>query len=264
MRFARFIWRNLMRNRRRSLLTALSLVVSIFIFVPLMSLADFPNMIGQAASRSRIICHSKAAIRYGLPSSYRQKILAVPHIVAASSWSDPDLTYRDSSDHIPLTAIDHDAVKRLWPDWGVAPATLAALERTRSGCVVAPSLMSRYRWHQGQVIVLHSDAPAFDLSLTIVGVTGVQAPPFLFFRHDYLESLPLARKTVGVYLIRVDKPESVPEAIAQIDSSFANSEFETSTEAEAAFLANLFANLASVFVAAKIIGIFVILAVTLM
>ncbi len=65
-------------------------------------------------------------------------------------------------------------------------------------------------------------------------------------------------------MIRVDKPESVPEAIAQIDSTFANSEFETSTEAEAAFLANLFANLSSFFVAAKIIGIFVILAVTLM
>src|SRR6266852_4297759 len=104
MRFAYFIWKNLVRNRRRSILTASSLAVSIFLFIPLMSFAQFQQMVSQLTPRNILICHNRASLRYHLPAFYRQKLLAMPHVDAVSGWSSPDVVFRDSSDQILLAA----------------------------------------------------------------------------------------------------------------------------------------------------------------
>jgi cell division protein FtsX len=75
MKYFGLVVRNLARNKRRTILTALSITVSVFIFASLISL---PSLIDQVlrdrASSLRLITHSKATLFYLLPEAYRRQI----------------------------------------------------------------------------------------------------------------------------------------------------------------------------------------------
>jgi putative ABC transport system permease protein len=54
----------------------------------------------------------------------------------------------------------------------------------------------------------------------------------LLFRRDYFDELNGATGKVILFFIKVDRSDAIPEVIRSIDERFANSSFETETEAE--------------------------------
>ena len=78
MNYLSLVLRNLTRNKRRTILTTLSITVSIFIFASLISLPGLLNkVLRDRANSLRLICHSKASLFYMLPESYRRRIEAL-------------------------------------------------------------------------------------------------------------------------------------------------------------------------------------------
>ena len=71
MKFAILVIRNLTRNKRRTILTVLSIAVSLFIFSALVSI---PTLVGEiladSASSLRIAVHNKAGLAYDMPMAY--------------------------------------------------------------------------------------------------------------------------------------------------------------------------------------------------
>ena len=61
-----------------------------------------------------------------------------------------------------------------------------------------------------------------------------------------------------MYWLSVDRSESVPLVIASLDESFANSDAETQSESEAAFLSNFLSSTRSFFALAEIFGVIVV------
>ncbi len=55
MKFARLVWVNLMRNKRRTTLTTLSVVVALFLFSTLRSVITAFDAAAKVASESRLI-----------------------------------------------------------------------------------------------------------------------------------------------------------------------------------------------------------------
>src|SRR5437868_14230216 len=89
MKYASLILKNLLRSKRRTILTVLSIAVSLFIFSALLSLPTVANQIlGDTASSTRVACHNKAGLAYSIPLAYKQRIAKVPHVeaVAAQCW----------------------------------------------------------------------------------------------------------------------------------------------------------------------------------
>src|ERR1700726_3042344 len=89
MKYASLVFKNLLRSKRRTILTVLSIAVSLFIFSALVSIPTVANeILGETASSTRIACHNKAGLAYSIPVAYKQRIQAVPHVetVAAQSW----------------------------------------------------------------------------------------------------------------------------------------------------------------------------------
>jgi hypothetical protein len=83
MKFVRLVLRNLLRNRRRTILTALSIAVSMFVFCALIALPAVVDRITAAqASSLRLVCHSKSGLSYSLPESYITRIATSPHVTA--------------------------------------------------------------------------------------------------------------------------------------------------------------------------------------
>jgi putative ABC transport system permease protein len=240
MKYFSLVLRNLTRNKRRTILTMLSITVSVFIFASLISLPGLLNQIlRDRANSRRLICHSKASLLYMLPESYRRRIEAVPHVEAVAAYSVFLATYQDPSEQLGVLAVDDDHIREIFPDWDVSAETDHQFQSLRTAALVATNLMKLYGWHVGQTIMLHGSQYPVDLQLTIVGVLNEEASgPRIIFRRDYMEELLGRPGTANLFWVKIDSSKSAPEVIAAIDEMFANSENETATETEVALIKN--------------------------
>jgi putative ABC transport system permease protein len=240
MNYLSLVLRNLTRNKRRTILTTLSIAVSIFIFASLISLPGLLNMVLRDRANSlRLICHSKASILYMLPESYRRRIEKIPHVDAVASYSVFMATYRNPSEQLGVLAVDDDHIREIFPDWDISAETEHEFSSLRTAALVATNLMKLYGWKVGQTIMLKGTMYPVDLQLTIVGVLNEEASgPRIIFRRDYMEELLGRPGTANLFWVKVDSTRSAPEVIAAIDEMFANSPNETATETEVALIKN--------------------------
>src|ERR1700675_4519119 len=98
MKYLRLVLRNLGRNRRRTILTIVSISVSIFIFCGVLILPVFFGLIMRASAASlRLVCHAKAGLAYPMPEAYAAKIAAMPHVDGVDAWNGFMGIYHDVS-----------------------------------------------------------------------------------------------------------------------------------------------------------------------
>ncbi|HUY26863.1 MAG TPA: FtsX-like permease family protein [Candidatus Binataceae bacterium] len=266
MKYVALVLKNLLRSKRRTILTIFSIAVSLFIFSALVSLPTVANQIlSDSASSVRIACHNKAGLTYSMPEAYKQRIVATPHVVAVTPESWFGGVYHEVSDQFPNLAVDPETAQAMWPDWGVSKESWKKFESLRTACLVGSGTMKRFKLHVGQQIILRGTVYPFNVTLDIVGVMqGGSAPAnFLIFRRDYLEEAAGRPGFVDNYWVRVDKSENVPQVIAALDEGFANSSAQTRSESEAAFIGSFMDNFRTFFRLAEILGFIVVLTIGL-
>jgi putative ABC transport system permease protein len=265
MKFAALIFKNLLRSKRRTVLTVFSIAVSLFIFSALVSLPTVANeILSDSASSVRISCHNKAGLTYSMPAAYRQRIAATPHVTAVVSESWFGGIYHEVTDQFPNLAVDADQAEAMWPDWGLKPEGWAEFRKLRTACIVGAGTMKRFHLHVGQQIMLRGSIYPFNVTLQIVGVMNGKAPPnFLVFRRDYLEEAAGRPGFVDNYWVRVDNSANVPQVIRALDEGFANSSAETRSESEAAFMGSFLENYRTFFRLAEILGFIVVVTIGL-
>jgi putative ABC transport system permease protein len=265
MNYLSLVLRNLTRNKRRTILTSLSITVSVFIFATLISLPGLINQVLRDRANSlRLITHSKASLLYMLPESYRHRIETVPHVEAVAAYSVFLATYRDPTEQLGVLAVDDDHIHDIFPDWEVSADAEHEFQSMRTAALVATNLMKVYGWKVGQTIMLRGTMYPVDLQLTIVGVLSeAGAGPRIIFRRDYMEELLGRPGTANLFWVKVDSSRSSPEVIAAIDEMFANSPNETATETEVALIKNQIGNLGLLLNGAKFLATIVIFTIGL-
>jgi putative ABC transport system permease protein len=265
MKFLRIVLRNILRNKRRSVLTVLSIAVSVFVFAALMSLPALVDQIMRdRASSLRLITHSKAGFFYTLPSAYRQQIAAVPHVELVSGESIFMGTYRGPRDVVPSVALDPEQVEDMWPEWGIPKAAAEEFRRTRTAALVGATLMKKYGWKVGEHVILRGTMYPVDAELTIAGtMLGTQPAAALLFRRDRLDELMGRPGTVNLFWVKVDNSRSIPGVIAEIDERFSNSAAETITETELGASQTQMGGMRMLLTGAQMLAAMVILAIAL-
>lgn len=257
---------NLTRNKRRTILTVLSITVSVFMFASLISLPGLLSQVLRDSAKSlRLICHSKAGFAYMLPEAYRRPIETVPHVEAVAGYSVFMGTYRDPNEQIGILATDDDHIREIFSDWGINAETEREFKSVRTAGLVGASLMKLYRWKVGDMIMLHGSVYPVDLQLTIVGVLNEKAGDSqIIFRRDYMEELLGRPGTVNLFWVKIDRSQSAPKVIGAIDQMFANSAHETITETEVELIKNEMAgNIALLVNGAKFLAAIVIFTIAL-
>src|SRR5579859_8255342 len=154
-KYALLIFKNLLRSKRRTILTVLSIGVSLFIFSVLVSLPTFANqMLADTASSVRIACRTKMGLDYPLPEAYKVKVATTPHVVAVV----PDVffggIYHEVSDQFPSIAMDPENIDVMFPDWGFTREGVAQFKKIKTACMVALGTVRRFNLHIGQQIQL--------------------------------------------------------------------------------------------------------------
>src|SRR5262249_36087994 len=231
-KYATLILKNLLRSKRRTVLTVLSIAVSLFIFSVLVSLPTFANqMLADTASSVRIACRTKMGIDYPLPEAYKVKVATTPHVVAVV----PDVffggIYHEASDQFPSIAMDPENIDVMFPDWGMSG--VEEFKKTRTACLVAQGTMRRFKLHVGQQIQIRGTVFPFNVTLVIAGtIAKGPSPSFLIFRRDYFEEAAGRPGIVDNFWVRVDDSRVVPQVAAALDQQFANSSSETQSDSE--------------------------------
>jgi len=263
MKFVQLILKNLLRNRRRTILTVLSIGASLFIFSALISLPTVANRIlADTASSVRIATHNRAGLAYELPAAYQRRIEAIPHVLAVSPESWFGGIYHEVNDQFGNEAVDPDTAEEVWPDWALTHEQWQQFRELRTACLVGTSTMKRFDFHVGQQIMLRGSYYHFPVTLTIIGELQGKAPrDFLIFRRDYLQEAAHRSPFIDIFWLRVDKAENVEAVINAIDREFADSSAETHSESEASFNASFIGSLRVFLQMAEILGVVVLVTI---
>ncbi len=266
MKFATLVLKNLFRNKRRTILTVLSIAVSLFIFSALVSLPTVANhVLADSASSVRLACRTKMGLAYPLPEAYKSKIAATPHVVAVTPENFFGGIYHEASDQFPNIAVDPGQIDVMWPDWGFSPGGVEQYKKLRTACLVAEGTMKRFHLNVGQQIQLRGAGYyPVNVSLTIVGtIAKGPAPSFLIFHRDYLEELQGSPGRVDNFWVRADSSAAVPQIIQALNSQFANSSAETQCDSEAVFLGNVIGRFRMFFTLARLLGLIIVVTIGL-
>jgi len=261
------IRRNLGRNRGRTILTTLAVAFSIFLVCAVLTLPSVrDSILARTANSLRITVHHKAGLTYWLPLAYVQKVRALPHVAGVSHWSWFGGIYTEPKDAFPNFAVDPEMVREVWPDYNWDPAELEAFKHALNGALVAPRTMEKFGWKIGDEVTLRSLIFPVNVTLKIVGRIPERLSTSLWFPRQYFEEVVRPGGTfgnVGMLWVRVDRPEHINAVMAAIDDLFRNSEAETASETERAFIANFFSSFDGLIRIVMLVGFLVVAAIVL-
>ncbi|KPK59624.1 MAG: hypothetical protein AMS21_09840 [Gemmatimonas sp. SG8_38_2] len=267
MKYARLIWVNLMRNKRRTILTTLSVAAALFLFVALRSVNTTLEDARQVGSESRMVTRNAISIVFQLPEAYHSWLSSVEGVerVTWGNWFHG--IYRDPRDFFPSFAVDVDGYFDVYPELQVPEDQRQAFRRERTAAMVGTGLMERYGWRLGQTIHLTSMiySPEQEWPFTIRAVytplPGWTDEAF-YFHYDYLYEISQYAQP-GWYVLQLEDPSRAADVAATIDEHYENSRFATRTETERAFQSGMVSMYGNVGMLLNAVGLAVFFAILL-
>jgi putative ABC transport system permease protein len=232
-----FILRNALRNKRRLMLTVLSVALSLFLYTTLQTaLRELTQPATSEASALRLVVRHKVSLANVLPEKYQSRIERIPGVQYCTKFTWFGGIYKDERNFFPQFACEPDKLFKVFTESTIDPQQLNDFIKDRTGAVVGIKTARRFGWKIGDKITLLGTIWPCDPELTLRGIyVGGIDESNLFFHHDYFDELLGNKGLVGTYWIRAESPAVVPGLIKRIDETFANSDAETKTETERAF-----------------------------
>ena len=240
MTLTRFVTKSAFRNKRRSILTVLSIAFSLLLLTLMMTIwRAFYIDTFSAESAQRLVTRHRVSLTQSMPLFYREKIRSMPGVVAVApnNWFGGIYKDHKSENFFARFGTDPDEIFKIFTDFKIPPDQLLAWQRDRAGVVVDDQLAKKFGWKLGDRIVLQGDIYPVDIELTIRGIfSGPEATNSVYFNQKYVEeAVSFANGKAGTFEILADSPGDVPKIAAAVDSMFRDSPEPTKTESEKAF-----------------------------
>lgn len=232
-----FIARNALRNKRRVILTVLSVSLSLFLYTLLQTaLRELTQPVASEASALRLITRHRVSLANVLPAKYQFRIEQVPGVEVCTKFTWFGGVYQDERNFFPQLAVEPEKIFRVFSEAVVDPRQLDDFIREKTACIVGIRTMERFGWKIGDRITLQGTIWDCNPELVIRGVyrEGIDETN-LMFHHDYFDELMGDLGLVGTFWLKVRSAGEMQGVIDTIDGAFRNSEAETKTETERAF-----------------------------
>jgi len=218
MTLARFVRKNAFRNKRRSILTLLSISFSLLLLTVMMTIwRAFYMSEGSAESAQRLIVRHRVSLAQFLPIAYRERIRSIPGVkkVVNETWFGGQ--YKD------------DKPENFFAQFGTDPNEIFE--------VMLDDRIPPDQWKIGDRLNIKGTIFPVDLELTIRGMFSNATPTeTIYFNNIYIdEGYPQIKGAVGFFGVLADSPQSVPQVAKAIDAMFRNSDRPTKSESEKAF-----------------------------
>jgi len=240
MTLTRFVTKNAFRNKRRSTLTVLSIAFSLLLLTLMMTIwRAFYLDQGSPESAERLVVRHRVSLTFSLPGYYREKIRAMPGVLAVVPVSWFGGIYKDQKpeNFFAQFGTDPDEFFKVYRDLEIPADQVAAWQRDRQGVIVNDSLAKKYGWKLGDRIVLQGTIYPVNLELIIRGIFHSNPDnKSVYFNAKYVEeAVAFFKGQAGTFSILADNPGDVSKIAAGVDDTFRNSPQPTKTESEKAF-----------------------------
>jgi putative ABC transport system permease protein len=232
--------KNAFRNKRRSILTALSIAFSLLLLTLMMTLwRGFYLDQGSAESAERLIVRHRVSLTFLLPGFYREKIRAVPGVVAVVPFTWFQGVYKDQKpeNFFARYGTDPDEFFKVYRDIALPEDQIKAWQRDRQGVIVDDTLAKKYGWKLGDRIAIQGDIFPVNLELIVRGIFhSTPDNQSIYFNAKYVEeAVSWFKGQAGVFGILADSPADVSKISSAVDDMFRNSPQPTKTESAKAF-----------------------------
>jgi putative ABC transport system permease protein len=251
MTLGSFIVRNTFRNKRRSLLTLVSISFSLLLLTLMICIwrSFYIDQVAPEASR-RVITRDRVSLAFFLPAFYRDKIRGIQGVTAVAplTWFGGRYIDDRPEHFFAQLATDPDEYLKVASDKIIPPDQLKAWQQDRAGAIVDVTLANKYHWKIGDRITLLGTIFEVNPELTIRGIYHRDPPQnALYFNAKYLEeAAPWFKGQAGWYSTQIGSADDVARVSSEIDGMFRNSPLQTKTESEKAFQLGFIASLGNI------------------
>ncbi len=251
MTLTRFVTKNAFRNKRRSILTILSIGFSLLLLTLMMTIwRGFYIDKGSAQSAQRVVVRHKVSLVFSLPSFYREKIRAIPGVVAVvnSQWFGGQYKDDKPENFFAQFGTDPTELLKVYPEFQIPADQVEAWQKDRAGAIVDSELAKKFNWKVGDRLNIKGVIFPVDLELTIRGIFTAPTPTqAIYFNKTYIdEAYPRVKGKDGVFAVLTATPQDVTRVAQTIDEDFRNAPEPTKTETERAFQLSFVAMLGNV------------------
>src|SRR2546428_10207237 len=171
MKFLPLILRNTFRNRRRTVLTILSISMSLFLISTLRTLLDSlesPALTPDSATR--VLTRHQTSLANTMPIAYRERIRNMTGVKEVSAYQWLGAIYKDPAYFFAQFAVDADRFFDIYTDIHVvAPEQKDAFLKERRAGLAGVSLAKRYGWNIGGTVTLQGTFISGDIPAIICG-----------------------------------------------------------------------------------------------
>ena len=240
MTLTRFVTKNTFRNKRRTLLTIVSISVSLLLLTLMMTVwRAFYIDQGAPESALRLITRHRVSLTNMMPIAYESKIRGVPGVVAVSSMNWFGGKYKDDKpeNFFAQFYVEPENIVQVYSDWQIPPDQKEAWFKDRAGAAVGRQLADRLHFKVGDKIHLIGSYVGMNPDLTVRAIIdSPEVNEAVWFNRKYLdESVNWIGSRSGMFSIRVGSEGDVSQVARTVDDMFRNSPDPTKTETEKAF-----------------------------
>jgi putative ABC transport system permease protein len=251
VKFLPYVLKHLRRSWLRTLSTTLGMALCIFLICVLQTVLDAMERNIESTRPDRLATRHAVSLVFNMPAAYRARIQAIPGVrrVAPAIFFGGlfGSSQQDFANFFANFAVDAEPYFAMYPEYAVPPDQFEAFLRDRRGCIVGRALAEKYGWQIGSTFQLESFIPPYRVGrpfeFVVRGIfdkNDALSPGTnemqMFFHYRYLNEATRQRAGVGMFMVQVEHPDQAAAVAQLIDATFENSDVQTKTESEAAFV----------------------------
>ena len=157
MTLTTFVTKSAFRNKRRTVLTMMSIAFSLALLTVMMTIwRAFYIDNGSEQSTQRLITRHRVSLTFSLPIYYEQKIKTVPGVVEVvpTQWFGGKYIDDKPEHFFAQFATDPQELFKVYTDFKIPADQLEAWQHDRAGAVVDSELAKKFHWKVGDRITL--------------------------------------------------------------------------------------------------------------
>jgi putative ABC transport system permease protein len=233
-----FIFKNALRNKRRAVLSVLSVAVSLFLLVTLqVALRELTLPPPSAGAELRVVVRNKISLTSPLPVRQRGIIEKIPGVVSVSPFTWFGGRYKnEESMSFAQFAMDPAKLRTVFGEAHMNEDGYAKFTSAKDACVLGKITADKYHLKVGDRITLDSTVYPGALEFQIVGIyAGTPDDRNMLFRQDYLDESIGTPGYAGMWWLKVKCADDMAPVIKAINAAFENTSAEVRAESERNF-----------------------------
>jgi putative ABC transport system permease protein len=233
MKYIPIVFRNVMRNKIRSLFTAASIAMSLFLVVMLYSFLSVQDAMSSASQvYNRLLVMNVQGLSGNVPIAYVDRVRKLDGVRAATPFSWFGGLYGNDKMTFAQFGVDPMSIGEVYEDYTLPPDQLKAFQEDRTGCVIGSLLAKNRGWKIGDKIPLKGDIYPVNPELTVRGIYDGPSSvdrEMLWFHFAYFDELMKAAEhpfagNAGIVVLRATNDNAMNQLVERVESSFASSD----------------------------------------